>query len=67
MQRPMQEISYKAPIDNIVRRESVPTDWPYDAVAEVLAFRAGMQPGDVFELIPGDDGIFTLLATGTSV
>lgn len=50
-----------------LRLAHVPDHWPMDAVAEVLTFRAKANPGDVFELVLRSDGIYELVATGTSV
>lgn len=50
-----------------LRLAHVPDHWPMDAVAEVLAFRAKANPGDIFELVLRSDGVYELVATGTSV
>jgi len=44
---------------------TVPDNWPENAVAEVCGFRAGANPGDVFELVMVE-GRLELIATGTS-
>ncbi len=54
-------------IDGDWRTESVPEHWSDDAIAEILAFRSGLNPGDIFELIPCGDGRFDLISTGTRV
>jgi hypothetical protein len=47
---------------------SVPDTWPLDAVAEVVALRIGLRPGDVFSLIRNEGkNRYDLIATGTSV
>lgn len=45
----------------------VPNNWPDDAVAEILAFRAGAKPGDIFEMIAEADGSYSVIATGGAV
>lgn len=52
-----------------VHETRVPEDWPDAAVAEVCAFRAHAEPGDVFELVKPDDDseVFILVATGAGV
>lgn len=61
----MRQVTYQTPTTDSWRTELVPEHWPDDAVAEVLAFRSGLNPGDIFELVPRDDGRFQLLATGS--
>jgi hypothetical protein len=62
----MRYIQYTFRGDGILRFAVVPEGWPDDAVAEVLAFRAGASPGDKFKLEQGRNGIYNIVATGSA-
>jgi hypothetical protein len=63
----MRKIKYTFMGDTDVMETTVPDNWPDDAIAEVLAFRAGAKPGDIFELIEQPDGTYDVLATGIGI
>lgn len=63
----MKVIRYRVMGSLDVLQTQVPTNWPDDAVAEVCAFRGGLNPGDIFELIAESDGVYNLIATRGAV
>ena len=64
----MKEIRYRWMGDPKVLITYVPkSQLPGAVLAELLAFRAGANPGDIYEMREAEDGVFDVIATGTAI